>query len=361
MKKIIKKTLYLLFTISVFASIIMDINVVSTYAETSKDYISNIVLSEEKYSENMKSIVEPYLNNIVSSGDFEGQNNATLYYEKYIVENNKGNIVINHGFTENLTRYRELIYYFTKSGYNVYAFEARGHGRSTNLGIMDDSQINVENFDYYVQDLKTFMDEIVNPAIGGEKVYLFAHSMGGGIGAVFLEKYQEYFDAAILNSPMLEVNTGSVPALIAKGIAKGAVIFGKGDEYVAGQGPYSGEYDFSGTGTSCEERYSYFYNIDINNEAFQKGGASYRWLNEAFEATDNAIKKKNASKVSIPIILFQAGQDTFVKPGGQNKFAEYAQNCELIKIDNAKHEIYREKNEILVPYLGDIFEFLENN
>ena len=29
---------------------------------------------------------EPYLNNIVSSGDFEGQNNATLYYEKYILE-----------------------------------------------------------------------------------------------------------------------------------------------------------------------------------------------------------------------------------------------------------------------------------
>ena len=34
--------------------------------------------------------------------------------------------------------------------------------------------------------------------------------MGGAIGAKFLEDYPEYFDRAVLSSPMLEINTGKI-------------------------------------------------------------------------------------------------------------------------------------------------------
>ena len=71
--------------------------------------------------------------------------------------------------------------------------------------------------------------------------------------------------------------------------------------------------------------------------------------------------KKNASLVETPILLFQAENDTMVLPDGQDKFAEYAQNCELIKVDGARHEIYRENDELLKPYLAKIFNFFEEN
>ena len=44
--------------------------------------------------------VKKYINSIKKSGYFKGKNNQKIYYEKYIIENEKGRIVILHGFTE---------------------------------------------------------------------------------------------------------------------------------------------------------------------------------------------------------------------------------------------------------------------
>ena len=73
------------------------------------------------------------------------------------------------------------------------------------------------------------------------------------------------------------------------------------------------------------------------------------------------MKKKNAQCVNIPILLFQAGKDTFVRSGGQNKFSRYAKDCRLVRIENAKHEIYNERDEILDNYIYQIIEFYNTN
>ena len=185
--------------------------------------------------------------------------------------------------------------------------------------------------------------------------------MGGGIGAKFLEDYPDYFDAAVLNAPMLEVDTGKVPSFIAKTIVKLAVAFGMDGDYVIGKGPYTPEYDVNSIGTSCLPRYEYIRNIVTSNKAFQKGDCSNNWLNEAFKATSETVKKENAEKVKIPVILFQAGQDTYVRPGGHNKFAEDAVNCKIIRIENARHEMYNESDDIQKPYFEKIFEFYNEN
>ncbi|WP_322020488.1 alpha/beta hydrolase [Clostridium butyricum] len=96
------------------------------------------------------------------------------------------------------------------------------------------------------------------------------------------------------------------------------------------------------------------------NEEIQRGEASYKWTDESFKVTKEITKKENASKVTIPILLFQAGDDAYVRPGGQNKFAEYAQNCELVKMDNAKHEIYLENDDIQKTYIKQLIEFYNN-
>lgn len=48
--------------------------------------------------------------------------------------------------------------------------EHRGHGRSGKLGVKDNTQVNVENFNYYIEDLKKFIDKIVIKII---KVYIY--------------------------------------------------------------------------------------------------------------------------------------------------------------------------------------------
>jgi lysophospholipase len=329
------------------------------WAEETESSLDNIYISENNYTEDMEKTVEPYINGRLESGYVDGDEGVKLYYEKYKVDNPKGNIVLCHGYTENLERYHELIYYFMKNGYNVFGIEHRGHGRSGTLGIEDKTQLNVGNFNQYVTDFKVFMDEVVMPNNDGKKMLLFAHSMGGAIGTKFLEDYPDYFNGAVLNAPMLEVHTGNIPKFLADIIVSFQVAIGNGGKYVIGKGPYTSQYNPDKIGTSSVKRYEYSHNITDKNEELQRGGASYNWTSEAFKATKEIIKKDNASKVEIPVLLFQAGKDTYVKPEGQNKFAEGAKNCKIIKIDDSRHEIYLEKDEIQKPYLEQVLDFYD--
>jgi lysophospholipase len=332
-------------------------NNITANATEINNSLDEIYISENNYSDTMKKIVEPYINGKLESGYINGDEGVKLYYEKYKVEDAKANIVISHGYTESLEKYHEIIYYFMKSGYNVFGIEHRGHGRSGTLGIADKTQINVKDFNQYVTDLKTFMDEVVMPNNENKKVFLYAHSMGGAIGTKFLEDYPNYFDSAVLNAPMLEVNTGNIPEFLAEIIVEFEVSIGNGGEYVIGKKPYTPEYNINEIGTSSLNRYEYIHDIVTNNEEFQRGGASYNWTNEAFKTTKEIVEEKNASKVGIPVLLFQAGQDTYVKPDGQNKFAKYAKNCEIERIENSRHEIYLEKDGIQKPYLEEVLDF----
>ncbi|MCE5221960.1 MAG: alpha/beta hydrolase [Clostridium sp.] len=345
----------LLLTVQLFSSINYP-NIIANASEM-ENKVDEIYISEDNYDEDMKNIVEPYINSKLESGYVDGDEGVKLYYEKYKVEDAKGNIVISHGYTESLERYHEIIYYFMQNGYNVFGVEHRGHGRSGTLGIADKTQINVKDFNQYVTDFKVFMDQVVMKNNDDKTVLLFAHSMGGAIGTKFLEDYPDYFDGAILNAPMLQVDTGDIPELLANIIVSFEVAIGNGGEYVLGKGPYTPEYDVDKIGTSSINRYEYSNNITVENEEFQRGGASYNWTSEAFKVTEEIVKEKNASKVEVPVLLFQAGQDTYVKPGGQNKFAEGAKNCQIKKIENSRHQIFLERDEIQKPYLEQVLDF----
>lgn len=322
--------------------------------------IQDFYIKEENFKATMADVVEPYLDQYKQTGFVTGNKNASLYYEKYVLENAKGTVVISHGNGENLEKFDEMIYYFLNMGYSVYGMEHRGHSRSGRLG-SDSSQINVESFSYYFKDLKIFLDQIVVPEAGKENLYMFAHSMGGGIGARFLQTYPGYFKAAILSAPMLEIQSGNIPSFFAKLLAHGVSITPWKDKYVMGHGPYTSDYNFEGCHTQSEVRYARAWETRVNNPELQMGGNSYQWLSEAYHATNMATCPINAAKVKIPVLLFQAGKDTLVGDAGQKKFARYAKNCKLVRYAAGKHELWNETDEILPDYLNKVFNFLAEN
>lgn len=338
------------------------------YSDLKKSYITKSdcefcriknYISAANYSEDMINKVEPVLNSLKKSGYIIGTNNLELYYEKFIVDNPKGNIVISHGIGEYTEKYNELIYYFINASYSVFIIEHRGNGRSGRLG-KDIGQISVEKFDNYIEDFKQFIEEKVIPNSYNKKIILFAHSMGGGIGTVFLEKYPQYFNGAILSSPMHQINTGNTPAFIADMLSRIWVCFGKGNEYMPGQKSYNGQRRFPSRSTNCEERYNYQYDKILKNKSFQTGGASAKWYFEASKATRYIRNKKNISKVKIPVILLQAECDTHVIADAHYKFAKYADNCEVIIVANGKHETYFEVDEITIQVIYKIMNFIES-
>lgn len=303
------------------------------------------------------NFVKENINKVKVSGRFKGCNNLNIYYEFYKIKDEKGGIVISHGFSECIEKYNELIYYFMEMGYSVYAIEHRGHGRSGSLGKYDKTQINIDKFEYYVEDFKKFLDLVVVKE--STNLYLYAHSMGGAIGIMFLEKYNQYFKKAILNAPMLEINTGKYPKLFSYLMSEIYVKLGRGDEFVFGHGPFYKKYDLDSSGTSNKYRYKNHLKDLYNNKELQRGGASFKWLNESLKACNNILKKSNISNIKIPILFFQAGKDKVVNEGGQNKFCDNLDKCKKIKFENGKHELYMEDDNILKDYLKYIREFLK--
>lgn len=322
--------------------------------------LDSIFISEENYDEDMDQMVLPYLDSYKQTGYLDGLENTSLYYETYVKEDRKGTIVLVHGLSENLEKYDEMIYYFLNMGYSVFAMEHRGHSRSGRLG-MDETQVNIESFDYYVEDLKNFIDTIVLPKAEGDKMYLFGHSMGGCISVRFIETYTDYFESAVLCAPMLDINSGNVPSFLAKLIAHTASKTKYADEYILGKGPYTDIYSFEDANTTSEARFKRAWQTGIDDSETQMGDGSFRWLSESYHAIKKAISKSETSKIQIPVLLIQGGQDALVCPEGQNTFVKNAPDCSFIRYEDAKHEVYGETDEILTDFLENVFGFYNSS
>ena len=295
-------------------------------------------------------------NLIYEDGFFMGEKDIKIYYRSYEVKDSKSVIVICHGMCESSEKYREVIKIFNKNNYSVYIIDHRGHGKSGRLG-MDNSQINVEDFDYYVKDLKTFLDSIVVPNLNHRNLYLYSHSMGGAIGTLFLERYNDYFKKAILNCPMMEIDTGNYPLNITKIISKLFCIIGLGNKYVFGHGPFNSDPNLNKSATSSQKRYNLYFNKQLEHKELQTSGVCFNWLNQSFKAIKELLKEDNIKNIKTDLILFQAGKDNYVKPEGHKKFLSIAQKCEFVKFEESKHEIYMEKDEIFNIYIEKVLEF----
>jgi lysophospholipase len=316
-------------------------------------------IPESTYKKQMRTEVEPALAALRKTGTLTTSKDISIYYETYEITEPLGHIVISHGFTEAPEKYYELIYYFTQSGYSVYIPTHQGHGHSTRL-VDDLSLVHIRSFDDYIIDLTCFIEDIVLPNVKDrENLYLFGHSMGGGIATLYLQQNPDIVDAAILSSPMLEVEIGNMPSFLAQTLTSTASLFGQKEKYVLGHGPFDPDFALEEGVTHSSVRYEYYFNKKTKDEYLQTNGASFNWVKEALKMTPRMVS--SASRIDIPILLFQAEEDTLVRPGGQVEFAQNAQNCELVIVPEGKHDLFLETDKLLFPYLHYLFNFLDEH
>ena len=110
-----------------------------------------------------------------------------LYYEKHLVDNSIATIIIVHGLGENQARYAWVTEKLNENGYNVYRYDARGHGKS------EGKRGYLEDFQDYLEDLDILV-EMVKRDNKGLKTILVGHSMGGLVATAYTAKYPEKVD-----------------------------------------------------------------------------------------------------------------------------------------------------------------------
>lgn len=312
-------------------------------------------LGEENYLSKMKAEVEPYLKGHEKSGSFESYDETRIFYSLYLVEASKATVVISHGFSEFIEKYNEVIYYFLKSGYSVIIPEHRGHGHSGRK-VGDLQKVHLMDFQEYIKDFHMLMEMIVKP-MSGKKI-LFGHSMGGGIAAAYIEQYPKDFDGAILSSPMIKMQTGKYPQVFAKLIADFHKICGKSEKYAAGEKGFEAKPSYETSSCVSKARYTYFFEKRINNKHYQTWGASYAWVSAAIKGCAKLRKKRERSKICIPLLIVMAENDHLVELKAIKEFAKGINRCKLLVVEAAKHEVFNADVAERKLFYQEVFAFI---
>jgi len=344
------------------------------------------LIRAQQYAETMDRTVVPWMEARRESGYFERVSGQKIYWQHFRADEERGVLVLVHGFTEEVTKFTEAAWYFVRSGLSVWQIQQRGHGLSYR-GNTNPSRVHITDFNDLILDLHYFMHEVVQPAESakpgesagpaesakpgepatsagstasvGLPCYLYGHSMGGGVSALYLERYPDDFQKAVLSSPMMELNSGGVPVFLAAALARILIAAGKGEEYFPGGGDYTGKSDFENSCTNCRERYDWWFAIEKSRKECQTSGPSVCTSYQFLKLTQELRKKKNTERVRAQVLLVQAGQDTMVLPGGQDRFLEQiGAHGTKLRIESARHEIYRGTDEEMAQYWPAVLKFL---
>ncbi|MEZ6023644.1 MAG: alpha/beta hydrolase [Hyphomonadaceae bacterium] len=114
-------------------------------------------------------------------------------------QNPRANLLIAHGFAEYAERYGKsfngLVPRLNEMGFDVYAFDMRGHGRSAGTrGVVDVRKA--------VEDYSAARAAI---AADGKPLFLFGHSLGGLVAAASALERPDAIAGVILSAPALQV------------------------------------------------------------------------------------------------------------------------------------------------------------
>jgi alpha-beta hydrolase superfamily lysophospholipase len=124
---------------------------------------------------------------------FKGLKDFNIYYQCWLPGGEpKAVLLIAHGYAEHSGRYGNVVDYFVPRGYAIWALDHRGHGRS------DGDRVQVDSWDDYLDDLKTFFD-LVKARNPGRKIFLVGHSMGAAISTGYALRHQDELDGLILS------------------------------------------------------------------------------------------------------------------------------------------------------------------
>lgn len=335
-----------------FATYLFNIN------ENGGTAMSVKVIPSSDYAEIMKNTVEPYLFERGGEDYFDSFKGGKLHYYSFKADKPVGGVVISHGFTECAEKFFEMMYYYLNMGLNVYAIDHRGHGKSLRQGPVTDA-VYLDSFDDYIADFRSFVKNIAVPANGGLPLYLYAHSMGGAVGAMYLQEYRcEFFDKAVLTAPMIYANTANMPHFVAGALCGVLDLLGKEKGKVPGAKGFNPKRTWENSNATCKERFDYWQAKRVANVCYQPSVPTNKWVWESIRICPLMLNKERCNNVEIPLLLCQAEIDGSVIPEKHNDFIKLIPNGKLVHFKGSKHEIFLSPDDVLQYYLNTIAEFL---
>jgi alpha-beta hydrolase superfamily lysophospholipase len=256
-----------------------------------------------------------------TEGYFRGHKDYELFFQAWLPPKAIGTLVVTHGLGEHSECYGRLAEGLADSPWNIYAWDLRGHGRS------EGKRGVIQDFSDYTTDLKSFLEHLNSIEKKLPRV-LLGHSMGGLVNTrALLEHGPMNLKALALSSPLFGL-TLIVPELK----KKAAQILAR---YVPTFTLYN---ELSFSDLTRDRRVIEEYTRD----PLRHDRSSALLYLQILENADYVLK--NASKIELPALIQQAGEDRVVDRKKTHELYEKlgSQDKELIVYEGFKHEIFNE-------------------
>ena len=244
-------------------------------------------------------------------------------------------VAVVHGYAEHSDRYQHVAQRLVASGYAVYAFDLRGHGRSEGRRVL------VRAMDEHVADLAAFLAR-VREREPGLPLYLLGHSMGGTIVTLFLISGHDGVSGAILSGAALQPRRGlsgiisSLFSLLGR-LAPRLPLGKLGSETISRD-------------PAVVERYD-------SDPLVYRGRVPAGTVSALIRATRTIDARMEA--ITLPLLILHGTSDQLTDPDGSRQLYERVRsNDKTLKLyDGLFHEVFNEPEQDEV--LADVVAWLD--
>jgi lysophospholipase len=272
----------------------------------------------------------------------------------------RGTVLLLSGRGEYLEKYQETAADLINRGFDVYSFDWRGQGLSTRM-LANRQKGFVETYEDYLDDLDCFIQTIMMPGARAP-YYLLAHSMGGHIGLRYLHDHPDMFKGAVLTAPLIDIAMPPAFKKVLRAYIRGATILGFGKQYVPGAGDHKQQRQrFQNNKlTSDRMRFERMNRQLTEMPDLALGGVTHQWLLATLRSVDRLREQGFAEKIETPVLIVAAGKDEIVSSKAQAVIQKRLPRCRLVNVENARHELLVETDEVRRLFWKVFDEFILN-
>jgi len=243
-------------------------------------------------------------------------------------EKTRAIIIMVHGLGEHINRYSDWAGLFREKGFAFLGVDMPGHGSSPGKrGYIRSYSVTDEMIDTLIHTSKM--------TFPGCPVFLYGHSLGGGIVLDYLVRKKPGIKGAIVTSPWLKLSFEPAKSKIMLASLVKNVLPGLTQPSGLNVNHISHE-------NAVVEKYT--------NDPLVHGKIAVSLFYSAMQAGKNALQ--NAAELTIPVLLMHGSDDMITSPEGSREFAEKSNKVELKIWQGGYHELHNEK------FRGEVFDYI---
>lgn len=248
----------------------------------------------------------------------------------------KAVITLVHGMGEHIERYEHVAEVLTNEGYAIVGYDHRGHGKS------DGNRGHIPDYDQLMDDVTLALNK-TKELFPKLPLFIYGHSMGGGLVANYLIHRQPKVNAAIITAPYFGLTHPQPAIKLALGrltqnlVPKLSLPTGLNADHIS---------------RDPEEVRKYKNDPLVHDKISAKMGISM--------VDAGAYAVEHANKISVPTLVLHGKGDEITSPKESEKFAKNAGSIVQIQLfDKLYHEIHNEPEKAMV--FKSIIDFLNSH